>query len=205
MLDIDKKSDTLHNLLPDGDLLIYRFDEFVTEGTRNPRTRSVLYEQVKDCILGLKGAHPDVRTVVLDSATTLTSGVMLAARDHFGRPDMSKSEWDDYNITLNLVTKVVVVLKAIGCNVIINAHEDTTVDLEGTKSGAPAFYGKLATIVPGHMQELVHSRIQNSRNGNTYVWETKAGPFFDARTTLDLPASVPQDYSVFFPQETTDG
>tara|TARA_R110000787_G_scaffold31886_7_gene84420 strand:+ start:4605 stop:5372 length:768 start_codon:yes stop_codon:yes gene_type:complete len=168
----------------------------------------VMYDQVKDF---LQEFHADeemqkYKTVVVDSYTLVHQAIMghvmwKSYKDSGGkRKRMDEAPTlPEYGLVTQLALNFVQALVQLNRNLILVCHETAvqTDDVSGQARGGPALTPKLASVLPRYFDEILYSKTKGRGDDREYTWATKSTGLFEARSRFELPAEIPQDYSVY--------
>jgi|TARA_R100001530_G_scaffold133057_1_gene106020 hypothetical protein len=196
LIDIDLGSRSIHGQFNEGLFRIYQPDR--VDGALGSH-KPVAYDEVK-ALLNRINQNNDVKTIVIDSMTMLYGSIL----DHVVYKGKTKNiesapTLQEYGIALRLTVKLVEALISMGTNIILICHETALEnEVTGIVKGVPALTGQLGNIVPRYFDEIYHSRTEGSGSNLKYVWDTQPRGLFVARSRLQLPAVIPQDWSQLF-------
>lgn len=136
-------------------------------------------------------------TLIIDSGTSLTNGVIVKALRETDRLDLSKS-WSrrqkrgltpvmiqDRGAVNILFSKFMTMCFGTGKNVVLICHEYQNVDKSGAlRAIEPFLSGQLRQTVPKDFDEVWYSRIKGTVKDNRGVLQTTADPMRRCRSRL---------------------
>ncbi len=150
-------------------------------------------------------------TLIIDSGTSLTNGVIIKALKETHRLDLSKS-WSkrsinnkgltpvmiqDRGAVNTLFSKFMTMCFGTGKNVVLICHEYQNVDKKGNlRAIEPFLSGQLRQSVPKDFDEVYYSRVKGTVTANVGVLQTTADPMRRCRSRLGcLDPSEPGDFA----------
>lgn len=149
-------------------------------------------------------------TLIIDSGTALSDGVIIKALKETHRLDLSKS-WEkrkkrgltprmiqDYGAAGILFEKFMTLCHGTGKNIVLICHEYHSTN----KSGAllaiePLLTGRLRNSVPKDFDEVYYARVKGTTEQSYGVFQTKPDPMRRCRSRLGcLDAEIPADFDL---------
>lgn len=149
-------------------------------------------------------------TLIIDSGTSLTNGVIIKALKETHRLEISKS-WSkrakrgltpvmiqDRGAVNTLFSKFMTMCFGTGKNVVLICHEYQNVDKKGNLRGIEPFLsGQLRQSVPKDFDEVYYARVKGTVKDNRGVLQTTADPMRRCRSRLGcLEPEEPGDFQV---------
>lgn len=147
------------------------------------------FEQLKN--------DPNIKTIVLDSLTTLAEVKIEEVLRKNSKPRMTLEMWGVFIGEVEIFFGNLSTFK--GKNIVMTAHEFNDKDEHtGEIMTLPLIYGKnLPSKIPLWFDEVYHSEVQQKGADFSYIWRTRATARYTAKTRLGfLPTEMEANYDL---------
>jgi hypothetical protein len=172
----------------------------ITDTSSDPHVKGpvgwLTVKAIMDTVHKSKGVYLDlpVRTVVLDSLTTMSEFCMTYVLSINGKQPNAQPSLPDYQRQMKELLDVIHIGVATPCNFICLAHQQFVKDeLSGRIWCLPLVTGKLAQNLPAYFDEVYYAQARETGGKYKYTLLTKPDGLVVAKSRLDLDAVIPTD------------